>query len=46
MKIQTGEMNTYMNRYKVEFLMERLMYFDKFIMDGELNFTNNYTPKC
>lgn len=45
MKVQKNEMEKYMDRYKVEFLMERLMYFDKYFMDGELNFTNNYTPK-
>jgi hypothetical protein len=44
MKVQKNEMEKYMDRYKVEFLMERLMYFDTYFMDGELNFTNNYTP--
>jgi hypothetical protein len=44
MKIQKNEMDKYMDRYKVEFLMERMMYFDKYFMDGELNFTNNYIP--
>ena len=43
-KVQQNEMDKYMDRYKVEFLMERMMYFDKYFMDGELNFTNNYIP--
>ena len=44
-KVHQNEMDKYIDRYRVEFLMERLMYFDKYFMDGKLNFINNYTPK-
>lgn len=42
--VQQAELNKYLNRYKVEFLLERLIYFDQFLMNGTLNFINNYTP--
>lgn len=40
-KIQKNEQDKYNSRHECIFLYHRLRYYDKYYMDGKLNFTNN-----